>query len=123
MRYLLYAIALLMPFVLFGQDAPALPAEVLDPQAQMIFNLLGPILGSLVEQYPTVGKILMIVINARVFVKPLMSAFKAIGEGVPAGKLRSFMLSVSGHWAYKIVAYFFDWVLSVKLPQKAKGVA
>lgn len=110
---LLLAVVATMPMIVFAETS-------VNENVQAVLVVFGPILGGLAVQFPIVAKILSVMIYARIFVKPIMSMLMKIGEGLPEGGLRGTLRSVSGHWAYALVAYLLDWFASVKLPQKAK---
>lgn len=104
-------------FILFAFPLVAFAAEV-NPALESVLSFLGPLLGEFAGRYPWLGKVLTVMLWARIIIKPIMSALLTIGQDMPDGGARKFLRSMSDHVAYKVVAYLLDWFGSVKLPKK-----
>ena len=110
--YFVLSLILIMPIVAF--------ADEVNSGLVTLLNIVAPFLAEYAGKWPWLAVVLKVMFYTRLIVKPLMSAAVTIGEGVPDGKYRQFMKSMSGHPVYKVVSYLLDWFASIKLPQAKK---
>jgi len=104
------ALFALFPLVCFAGEVPA--------ELNTLFMIIGPFLAQYAEKYPLLAQVLSIMVTARLVIKPLMSALLTISKDTEFKFLEP-LKEFSDNKAYKTVAFFLDWLLSVKLPKKA----
>ncbi len=72
----------------------------------------------LVNNYPVVGQILIVVGALRLVMKPLFSIAHSVVEYTQNPKDNLVLGKVESHWAVKGFLYLLDWFGSVKMPKK-----
>ena len=115
MKLKIFALAMLsaiLPVLVFAQESGV------SSGLEAFLVVLGPVLGTYAAKFPWLGILLLVMLYARIIMKPIMSAIITIGKELPESKAQVFLASMSGHWAYKIVAYLLDWFGSIKIPKK-----
>lgn len=98
--------------VCFAQEGAPVPGM------DSILGVIAPLIISLGIKFPFVSVMLQIIVYSRLVVKPLMSLLVGLATQMPNNGFRTFMLKMSDHVAYKVVAYILDWFVSIKLPKK-----
>lgn len=108
-------ICLTLSGMMFGMDAMA----QVDPEQAAA--LLKPVLEVLVTYLPENLVVIMALIGGfRVVFKPLMALLEAISIYTPTKKDDELYKSINEGNTYKTIRFLFDYIASIKLPEKKK---
>ncbi len=70
----------------------------------------------LAGKYPIVASIFMVVGVLRAVFKPLFTFLHVVADATPSAKDNELLLKVEGGKVYKAIAWFMDYIASIKLP-------
>lgn len=76
------------------------------------------LIAQLAEKAPWVYQVIFIIGMVRLIMKPLMTFLQEVVNLTPSTKDNEFLDTVLSSKIYKAVAWFLDYIVSLKLPQK-----
>lgn len=86
---------------------------------EVLLPALAPILEGLAGKYGTLAQVIMAMGVLRLCMKPIMVALADVIKITPSKKDDAFLAKLLVSPAYKLVCFVLDYLLSIKLPQKA----
>ncbi len=107
-------------FSVFGLSGYAFAGEAEMTLFSQVLGFIQPMLEAAAGKYGVIVKIISVIGIARVVFKPVMSTIQAVIGLTPSVKDDEMLAKIMNSTAYKMVAYFLDWTLSIKLPQVPK---
>lgn len=84
----------------------------------MDINVVASTLANLAVQYPWVMAIVVVMGVFRAIFKPIMTVVEKYVEATPSKSDDAFLAKIKESKVYRAVAWFADYLLSVKLPKK-----
>lgn len=84
-----------------------------------LLNTVGTWALNLASHNPAFATVIMILGFIRLSMKPAMTILQALVKITPYDSDDKWLASAEQSNTYKVIVYLLDWVLSVKLPEKA----
>lgn len=82
----------------------------------MDMETLVPMLVAFVQKYPITATIIGVMGSARLVMKPIMSALRALADSTQTTKDNEMLDKVEGNKIYKAAIFVLDYALSIKRP-------
>jgi hypothetical protein len=90
----------------------------MDFSFEMVLGIIKPVLEAFTGQLGGVGlQIVVIIGSLRLFLKPLQALGQVFVDITPSSKDNEMFAKIVEGKVYKIIAYVFDWMGSIKLPK------